>query len=636
MNQEFQHDQVSQDKAIANPTGLGMLPPPFSISASPSDEKQAPLQLSSEGETDSKSSPSSQWSGNNVRVKHHDPGNPYKLRSGPSTDSEIMAQLPFNTAVNVIGEAAPNWLEVLTEAGQRGYCGYPNEHLSKNDIDPNATLHWIQPGSDALGTAAQYFSRNTEWGRDYRFYIQVIAHINNISIPNKRRGWKEMKGSNWKANTPIWIPSLAFAVGKVGEFNSGSISREGMRAIEETAELIERLKNDFGTSIQLAGPLIWAGLDEAILEGLEGAVMEKIREAIRALAIVGGATAVGAIIGALAGGAGALPGAVAGFKVGTMLVARIELFEAIVGIGQLVVHFGKELGRYIDMVFQAEGDEEALAAAAQVLANATLLLIQTAVEEIAGRSKKKGPDASTLNMTPESNTRPSTSLETVDSTPAEVTSKRGSNSTDNLEAEGSVTRPETTPPVERTAEDGVLANDTDTATPSSRSYNPSGNFRKTLGTPAISSPTPANSTRGWKAGQPINNLTSAGNVPTWTTVKRRYWINVAFYIQNADEHSQEGRLRTKANSLYSQGNLERMESGKAPVLKNPDTGKENPLELEHRPFPQREGGLFDFVEVNDTEHDVLDPKRNTGEPQFHMNKSFLEIGTINSQWALEN
>lgn len=31
--------------------------------------------------------------------------------------------------------------------------------------------------------------------------------------------------------------------------------------------------------------------------------------------------------------------------------------------------------------------------------------------------------------------------------------------------------------------------------------------------------------RGWKVGDPIDNLTSAGKVPSWDTVRNRYWKN---------------------------------------------------------------------------------------------------------------
>ena len=68
-------------------------------------------------------------------------------------------------------------------------------------------------------------------------------------------------------------------------------------------------------------------------------------------------------------------------------------------------------------------------------------------------------------------------------------------------------------------------------------------------------------TRGWKVGDPIDNLTKAGNEPAWSTVKSRYWKNEAYY--NAD--------------LYTDADLLRMKKGNAPL--HPETG--TPMELHH-------------------------------------------------------
>ena len=56
-----------------------------------------------------------------------------------------------------------------------------------------------------------------------------------------------------------------------------------------------------------------------------------------------------------------------------------------------------------------------------------------------------------------------------------------------------------------------------------------------------------NKQKVWKVGDPIDNLTKAGNEPSWSTVKSRYWKNEAHY--NPD--------------MYSRKNLELMKKGKA-------------------------------------------------------------------------
>ena len=70
---------------------------------------------------------------------------------------------------------------------------------------------------------------------------------------------------------------------------------------------------------------------------------------------------------------------------------------------------------------------------------------------------------------------------------------------------------------------------------------------------------------GWKVGDNISNLTRAGNVPSWSTVRQRYWKNEA--LTNYKEYSPEDLLR--------------MSQGRAPLALNPNNGKMYPMELHH-------------------------------------------------------
>jgi RHS repeat-associated protein len=99
--------------------------------------------------------------------------------------------------------------------------------------------------------------------------------------------------------------------------------------------------------------------------------------------------------------------------------------------------------------------------------------------------------------------------------------------------------------------------------------------------------------RGWKVGDAISNLTAKGNIPSWSTVRQRFWKNEAFL--NA--------------SKYSQNNLLRMQKGLAPQRLNPNTGLMESMELHHHILPQRNGGLFDFMKVWPDEHRAIDPFR---------------------------
>lgn len=93
-----------------------------------------------------------------------------------------------------------------------------------------------------------------------------------------------------------------------------------------------------------------------------------------------------------------------------------------------------------------------------------------------------------------------------------------------------------------------------------------------------------NPATGWKVGDPLNNGTLKGNVPSWPSIKQRFWKT-------------EASLNTEN---YSPGSIERMNSGKAPLQLDP-SGEYKALQLHHNP-PQREGGLFQFNIVNEVQH----------------------------------
>lgn len=105
---------------------------------------------------------------------------------------------------------------------------------------------------------------------------------------------------------------------------------------------------------------------------------------------------------------------------------------------------------------------------------------------------------------------------------------------------------------------------------------------------------------GWKVGQEITNRTAFGTVPKWNTVRRRYWKNRAEWAKS-----------NSGQTEYFPEQVERMEKGLAPQRENFLTGQLESKELHHTP-PQREGGLFDFIEVWPDEHADLDGFRNLG------------------------
>jgi hypothetical protein len=85
---------------------------------------------------------------------------------------------------------------------------------------------------------------------------------------------------------------------------------------------------------------------------------------------------------------------------------------------------------------------------------------------------------------------------------------------------------------------------------------------------------------GWRLGDDITNLTKAGNAPSWTTVRQRYWKNEAYANPNA----------------YSFNDLYRMKQGYAPIG---DHGF--PMEL-HHPFGRKDGYFYTFEPLTHTDH----------------------------------
>ena len=86
--------------------------------------------------------------------------------------------------------------------------------------------------------------------------------------------------------------------------------------------------------------------------------------------------------------------------------------------------------------------------------------------------------------------------------------------------------------------------------------------------------------KGWKVGDDITNLTRAGNVPSWSTLRSRYWKNQAFY-----------------NPLeYDDFSLSRMKRGLAPIGEDGFS-----LEL-HHPYGRVGDNYYVFKPLTKTQH----------------------------------
>jgi hypothetical protein len=85
--------------------------------------------------------------------------------------------------------------------------------------------------------------------------------------------------------------------------------------------------------------------------------------------------------------------------------------------------------------------------------------------------------------------------------------------------------------------------------------------------------------KGWNVGDDITNLTKAGNIPSWSTIRQRFWKNEAFYNPE----------------LYGD-QVNRLKKGLAPLDLDGI-----PFEL-HHPNGRAGENLFVFFPVTQAEH----------------------------------
>lgn len=96
--------------------------------------------------------------------------------------------------------------------------------------------------------------------------------------------------------------------------------------------------------------------------------------------------------------------------------------------------------------------------------------------------------------------------------------------------------------------------------------------------------------KGWKVGDDITALTRAGNTPSWSTLRARYWKNKAHYFED--------------NFSYS--DIQRMKQGLAPQIV--ENGKTSSMELHH--ILGRTGDNFYlFFEISPQGHAIVDKFR---------------------------
>jgi hypothetical protein len=170
---------------------------------------------------------------------------------------------------------------------------------------------------------------------------------------------------------------------------SGTVRGEITRVVKKVDQKIEDFKGACGMSVAYMPEAIARRVGQVGMGLLKG-LLDFAKDAVKILAV---STAIGALIGALFGGVGAIPGAEIGFEIGLLLLKMYglaQLIEAVLGIAGGLVG---QLGKFIEIVWSANGDRKQLDLGARALADAIGILVSAVLIAIAAFLLKKGGEA---------------------------------------------------------------------------------------------------------------------------------------------------------------------------------------------------------------------------------------------------
>jgi hypothetical protein len=173
-------------------------------------------------------------------------------------DPLVLDTLQFDDRVFVLEEYPRDWARVRTDDGAIGYTWMSK--LFVGAPDPQAHLHLIKPGETALGIAQREYDCG-EWGKDGRFFVNVLVAVNQASgDPNERKGIYKAGGraddavDSWKdtellAGYYIWLPGESFARSLAGSVSSGSISYEFVQDLKALTGFVVGVLDGIATTL---------------------------------------------------------------------------------------------------------------------------------------------------------------------------------------------------------------------------------------------------------------------------------------------------------------------------------------------------------------------------------------------------
>ncbi len=326
------------------------------------------------------------------------------LRAKPDQKSPSLLQMTFGQRVHVLEEAGSgDWLKIAVR-GKTGYAYKPKLHAPPADLlakDPGVTLIKVKSGQNFWGLVKdRYGIHGNESSKD-----QNINHfINAIRAVNKPEAFKiktdllddvgnavvpgrDASDTELMEGVDLWIPS--FGVAAKMDVGSGTLRGEATRVVKK----FEQKLDDFEDACRASGKYIPEAIGRRSGEMAAGMLQGLVDFAIDAAKILGVSSAAGAIIGSFFGGVGAAPGAAIGFEIGMLLLeyyGLAMLAEAVLGVAADLI---SQLGQFIALAWDANGDKVKLEKAGKALAEALGILVSALLVVASAYLMKRGANA---------------------------------------------------------------------------------------------------------------------------------------------------------------------------------------------------------------------------------------------------